>query len=178
MAHRLSNPSYVRQILLSLPLLSHQTKTAVPNWFRHRSFAVLNSSVRFGTWVERRLNRAYLSQQKAAQTQQRSYSINKKSFSSMPTSTSERKALLAGCWRCNANVASLDRLGDRKAVGDHSVGEHVWKPAWKETTQTTLYEKTFIFLSLPGFSQWHKILPRDPKFSRTFFLTVQAYFNI
>ena len=129
MAHRLSNPSYVRQILSSLPLLLHQTKTAVPNWFRHRSFAVLNSSVRFGTWVERRLNRAYLSQQKAAQTQQRSYSINKKSFSSMPTSTSERKALLAGCWRCNANVASLDRLGDRKAVGDHSVGEHVWKPA-------------------------------------------------
>ena len=39
-------------------LLSHQINTAVPNWFRRRSFAVLNSSVRFGTWVERRLNRA------------------------------------------------------------------------------------------------------------------------
>ena len=27
-------------------LLPHQTKTAAPNWFRRRSFAVLNSSVR------------------------------------------------------------------------------------------------------------------------------------
>jgi len=38
----------------------HQTKTAVPNWFRHRSFAVLNSSVRLSTctWVEWHLNRA------------------------------------------------------------------------------------------------------------------------
>ena len=44
--------------LSNLTLLPHQTKTAVPNWFRRRSFAVLNSSVRFGTLVERRLNRA------------------------------------------------------------------------------------------------------------------------
>ena len=51
----------VRQTLSNLTLLPHQTKTAVPNWFRRRSFAVLNSSVRFGTWVERRLNRALLS---------------------------------------------------------------------------------------------------------------------
>ena len=29
-----------------------QTKTAVPNWFRHPSSAVLNSSVRFGTSVD------------------------------------------------------------------------------------------------------------------------------
>ena len=151
MAHRVSKPRKVRQILLNLPLLPHQTKTAIPNWFRHRSFAVLNSSVRFGTWVERRLNRVYLSQQKAAQTQLRSYSINEKSFSSMPTSTRERKAQLAGCWRCNANVASLDRLGDRKAVCDHSVGEHARKPAWKETTQTTLYETIFIFTITSGF---------------------------
>ena len=48
----------VRQTLSNLTLFPHQTKTAVPNWFRRRSFAVLNSSVRFGTWVERRLNRA------------------------------------------------------------------------------------------------------------------------
>ena len=40
--------------LSNLTLLPHQTKTAVPNWFRH---TVLNSSVRFGTWLERRLNR-------------------------------------------------------------------------------------------------------------------------
>ena len=42
----------------SVELLPHLTKTAVPNWFRQRSFAILNSSVRFGTWVrvERRLN--------------------------------------------------------------------------------------------------------------------------
>ena len=151
MAHRLSNPSYVRQILLSLPLLSHQTKTAVPNWFRHRSFAVLNSSVRFGTWVERRLNRAYLSQQKAAQTQQRSYSINKKSFSSMPTSTSERKALLAGCWRCNANVASLDRIGDRKAVGDHSIGGARVKTGVKGDNTDNIVWKNFYFSITSGF---------------------------
>ena len=49
----------VRQTLSNLMLLLHQTKTAVPNWFRQvRSFAVLNSSVRFSTWVEQRLNRA------------------------------------------------------------------------------------------------------------------------
>ena len=51
----------VRQTLSNWTLLPHQTKTAVPIWFRRRSFAVLNSSVRFGTWVERRLNRALLS---------------------------------------------------------------------------------------------------------------------
>ena len=50
----------VRQTLSNLTLLPHQTKTAVPNWFRRCSFAVLNSSVRFGTWVERRLNQALL----------------------------------------------------------------------------------------------------------------------
>ena len=50
----------VRQTLSSLTLLPHQTKTAVPNWFRRRSFAVLNSSVRFGTWVERHLNWAWI----------------------------------------------------------------------------------------------------------------------
>ena len=49
-----------RQTLSNLTRLPHQTKTAVPNWFRRRSFAVLNSSVRFGTWVERRLNRAWV----------------------------------------------------------------------------------------------------------------------
>ena len=43
----------VRQTLSNLTLLPHQTKTAVPNWFRH---TVHNSSVRFGTWLERRLN--------------------------------------------------------------------------------------------------------------------------
>ena len=48
----------MRQTLLNLTFLPHQIKTAIPNWFRHRSFAVLNTSVRFGTWVERRLNRA------------------------------------------------------------------------------------------------------------------------
>ena len=37
----------VRQTLSNLTLLLYQTKTAIPNWFRHRSFAVLNSSVRF-----------------------------------------------------------------------------------------------------------------------------------
>ena len=44
----------------SVELLPRLAKTAVANWFRRRSFAVLNSSVRFGTWarVERRLNRA------------------------------------------------------------------------------------------------------------------------
>ena len=51
----------VRQTLSNWTLLPHQTKTAVPIWFRRRSFAVLNSSVKFGTWVERRLNRALLS---------------------------------------------------------------------------------------------------------------------
>ena len=48
----------VWQTLSNLTLLPHQTKTAIPNWFRRCSFAVVNSSVRFGTWVERRLNRA------------------------------------------------------------------------------------------------------------------------
>ena len=48
----------MRQTLSNLTFLPHQIKTAVPNWFRRRSFAVLNTSVRFGTWVERRLNRA------------------------------------------------------------------------------------------------------------------------
>ena len=51
--------SKVRQTLSNLTLLPHLTKTAVPNWFRRRSFALLNSSVRFGTLVERRLNRAW-----------------------------------------------------------------------------------------------------------------------
>ena len=44
--------------LANLTTLPHRIKTAVPKWFRHRSFAGLNSSVRFGTRVERRLNRA------------------------------------------------------------------------------------------------------------------------
>ena len=48
----------VRQTFSNLTLLSHQTKTAVPNWLRCRAFAALSSSVRFGMWVERRLNRA------------------------------------------------------------------------------------------------------------------------
>ena len=48
----------VRQTLSNLTLLPHQTKTAAPNWFRHRSFAVLNSSVRFCTLVKMRLNQA------------------------------------------------------------------------------------------------------------------------
>ena len=38
----------VQQTLSNLTLLLYQTKTAIPIWFRHRSFAVLNSSVRFG----------------------------------------------------------------------------------------------------------------------------------
>ena len=50
----------VRQTLSNLTLLPHQTKTAVLNWFRRRSSGVLNSSVRFGTWAERRLNPAGL----------------------------------------------------------------------------------------------------------------------
>ena len=44
----------VAQTLSKLTLLPHQAKTAVPNWFRCRSFAVLNLSVRFGTWVEQK----------------------------------------------------------------------------------------------------------------------------
>ena len=48
----------MRQTLSNLTTLPHRIKTAVPNWFRRRSFAGLNSSIRFGTWVERRLNRA------------------------------------------------------------------------------------------------------------------------
>ena len=48
----------MRQTQLNFPFLPHQIKTAVPNWFRRRSFAVLYSSVRFGTWEQRRLNRA------------------------------------------------------------------------------------------------------------------------
>ena len=39
----------VRQTLSNLTLLKHQTKTAVPNCFKHCSFATLNSSVRFST---------------------------------------------------------------------------------------------------------------------------------
>ena len=38
----------VRQTLSNFTLLADQTKTAVPNGFRRRSFALLNSSVRFG----------------------------------------------------------------------------------------------------------------------------------
>ena len=48
----------MRQTLSNLTTLPHRIKTAVPNWFRRRSFAGLNSSIRLGTWVERRLNRA------------------------------------------------------------------------------------------------------------------------
>ena len=44
----------VRLTLSNSTLLPHQTKTAVTNWFRCRSFAILKS-VRFSTWVERRL---------------------------------------------------------------------------------------------------------------------------
>ena len=44
--------------LSNLTTLPHRIKTAVPNWFRRRSFAGLNSSIMFGTWVERRLNQA------------------------------------------------------------------------------------------------------------------------
>ena len=51
----------------SVELLPHLTETAVPNWFRGRSFVVLNSSVRFGTWVERRLNRTLLTTPKGYQ---------------------------------------------------------------------------------------------------------------
>ena len=51
--------SKVRQTLSNLTLLPLLTKTAVPDWFRRRSFALLNSSVRLGTRVERRLNRAW-----------------------------------------------------------------------------------------------------------------------
>ena len=39
-------------------VVPHQMKTALANWFRRRSFAALNSSVTFSTWVEQRLNRA------------------------------------------------------------------------------------------------------------------------
>ena len=39
-------------------VVPHQMKTALANWFRRRSFAALNSSVRFSPWVEQRLNRA------------------------------------------------------------------------------------------------------------------------
>ena len=43
-AHRVSTDSRcaerVRQTLSNLTLLLHQTKTAVPNWFRRRSFAI------------------------------------------------------------------------------------------------------------------------------------------
>ena len=52
----------MRRTLSNLTFLPHQIKTAVPNWFRRRSFAVLNTSVRFGTWVEPRLNRALVCQ--------------------------------------------------------------------------------------------------------------------
>ena len=43
---------------VELNVFAHQIKTAVPNWFRRRSFVVLNASVRLDTWVERCLNRA------------------------------------------------------------------------------------------------------------------------
>ena len=48
----------MRQPLANLISLPYQIQTAEPNWFIRRSSAVLNSSIRFGTWVERRLNRA------------------------------------------------------------------------------------------------------------------------
>ena len=50
----------VRQTLSNLTLLPHQ-RLKLPyqiNSDSPRSFVVINSSVRFGTWVERRLNRA------------------------------------------------------------------------------------------------------------------------
>ena len=50
----------MRQTLSNLTTLPHRIQTAVPNWFRRRSFAGLNSSIRFGTWVERPLNRALI----------------------------------------------------------------------------------------------------------------------
>ena len=49
------------QTLSNLTTLPHRIKTAVPNWFRRRSFAEVNLSVWFGTWVERRLNQALIS---------------------------------------------------------------------------------------------------------------------
>ena len=49
----------VQQTLSNLMLLWHKTKTAIPNWFRHCSSAVLNSSVRFGTWVPSELGLSF-----------------------------------------------------------------------------------------------------------------------
>ena len=60
--HRVSCLSKVWQTLSNITQLAHQTKTAVLNWFRRRSFTVLNSSVSFGTWVERRMNRLRFSE--------------------------------------------------------------------------------------------------------------------
>ena len=51
----------------SVELLPHLTETAIPNWFRGCSFVVLNSSVRLGTWVERRLNRTLITTPKGYQ---------------------------------------------------------------------------------------------------------------
>ena len=59
MSRAASEPGkYSVEFLSHQSLLPYLTKTAVPNWFRRRSFAVLNSSLRFGTKEERRLNRA------------------------------------------------------------------------------------------------------------------------
>ena len=50
----------MRQTLSTLTFLPHLIKTAIPNWFKRRSFAVLNLPVRFGTWLGQCLNRAQL----------------------------------------------------------------------------------------------------------------------
>lgn len=50
----------VWQTLSNLITLLQQIITAVPYWFRCHSFAGLNSSFRFCTWVEQLLNRALL----------------------------------------------------------------------------------------------------------------------
>ena len=41
----------VQQTLSNLMILPQHVKLAIQNWFRHCSSAVLNSSVRFGTWA-------------------------------------------------------------------------------------------------------------------------------
>ena len=51
-------------------ILPRQAKTAVPNWFGYPSFAVFNSSVMFSTFVERRLNQAWVSVNPARENQQ------------------------------------------------------------------------------------------------------------
>ena len=58
--HRMNHLQFriMRQTLSNLTTLPHRIKTAAPKWFRPRSFAGLNSSIRFGTRAERRLNRA------------------------------------------------------------------------------------------------------------------------